>query len=175
MIAENQNERYIDQLQDIVSSYNSKEHSSIGISPSEVNSSNERLVWYMQYWPKKVHQKLRKYKYEIGDLVRISYLRKAFTKGSADYQFTGEVFRVISRTRRDGIPVFKLADMAGENLKGQLYSDELVKVAPKEMWLGEKVLRRRHRRGHPPESLVKFLHFPDKFNQWVESSSVVDI
>ena len=80
-----------------------------------------------------------------------------------------------SRTRHDGIPVYKLADMADEALSGTFYTEELVKVAPKDMWLVEKVLKKRHRRGQSPESLVKFLHFPTKFNQWVESSSVVDI
>ena len=47
LITETQNERYIDKLQALVHSYNNKIHSSIGISPADVTSANERLIWYM--------------------------------------------------------------------------------------------------------------------------------
>lgn len=174
MITERQNDRYIDHLQDIVQGYNNKVHSSIGISPAGVNESNERLIWYTQYWPKDRKKKAKPFLFQVNDLVRITYLRTAFTRGY-DYHFSGEVFKVLSRSRRDDIPVYKLVDMADEPVLGTFYTEELTKVAPKDLWLVEKVIRKRHRRGHQPESLVKFLHFPEKFNQWVDSNTIVDI
>ena len=171
-IAHKQNERYIDHLQQIAFAYNNSIHSSIGVKPSEVNSSNERLIWWAQYMPRSGKKKA--FVFELGDNVRISYARHAFTRGY-DYKYTGEIFKVVERSRRDGIPIYKLQDLAGETIKGIFYTEELVKVAPKNEWKIEKVLRTRKRRGQPQESLVKWLHFPTKFNQWIPSTDIANI
>lgn len=45
---EKQHHRWVDILQDTVSSYNNSLHSSLGMTPNEVNSENEELVRYNQ-------------------------------------------------------------------------------------------------------------------------------
>jgi len=174
LITHRQNERYIDDLQSLVYAYNNAVHSSIGIAPSHVNASNERAIWWMQYWPKKKSKKLKPFLYSVGDLVRISYLRHAFTRGY-DYQFSGEVFKVIYRTRRDTIPIYKIEDLAGERVTGTFYNEELTAAPHGDEWKVEKIVRKRKRRGHPAEVYIKWLHFPSKFNSWVNADTLTDI
>ena len=174
LITHTQNNSYIDQLQDIVGAYNDSLHSSIGMAPSRVTKTNERAVWWTQYWPKTQNKKPKQFLFKVDDHVRISYLRKAFTR-EADYSYSGEVFKVVRRTRRDTIPVYKLIDLLDEPILGTFYSEELSKVAPGDIWKIDKIVRTRKRRGHPKESLIKWLHFPDKHQSWVRSDSIVDI
>jgi hypothetical protein len=176
MIAHNQNERYVDQLQAITAAYNDAIHGSIGVAPSSVNTSNERAVWWAQYAPRrpsraKQSKKQKPFLYALDDLVRISFSRRAFTKGH-DYTFTGELFKVTSRRRRDDIAVYTLEDLAGEALTGTFYSEELVRAPPGNVWKVEKVLKTRKR---GKESLVRWLHYPNKFDSWIETASLEDI
>ena len=69
----------------------------------------------------------QQFRYKVGDLVRISYQRHPFER---DYQekWTEEVFVINSRQRREGIPVYKLKDWNGEEIKGTFYQSELQKV-----------------------------------------------
>ena len=57
-------------------------------------------------------------------------------------------------------------DYSEEPIAGKFYAEELQKVAPKEEFRIEKVLRTR-RRGGMTEHLVKWLGYQDKFNSWV--------
>lgn len=169
-ITHRQNERYIDHLEDIVFAYNNTVHSSIGIEPSAVSKDNSRAIWWAQYWPKSKLIK-KPHAFDVGDNVRITYLRHAFTRGY-DYSYSGEVFKVVYRTKRDNIPIYKLEDLAGEEIAGSFYERELVKVKPPETWKVEKVLKTRKSKGRK-ESLVKWLHFPSKFNEWVPTENVI--
>ena len=61
--------RYVDVLPDLIDSYNNTHHRSIGMAPVEVNVDNEYVVRNRLY-PQK--PKLHKWKYNVGDRVRIS-------------------------------------------------------------------------------------------------------
>lgn len=171
-ITHRQNERYVDDLPKIVYAHNNAINSGIGIAPSSVTKENERAVWWSAYWPKK-RRKRRPFLFDVGDHVRISYLRPIFAKVH-DYTFSGEVFKISARSRRDLIPVYSLKDLQDEKIQGTFYTEELVKVAPHDIWKIEKVLRTRKRRGQPRESLVRWLHFPKKFDEWIPTESIVE-
>jgi hypothetical protein len=168
-----QNERYIDHLQDIIAAYNNREHASIGMSPNAVNSENARLIWWTQYWPEK-RLKQRRFLFQVGDIVRVTYLRHAFVKGY-DLNFSGEEFRISYRTKRAGIPIYKLIDMNKEVVIGTFYTEELTKTTPQDKYLVQKVLKTRKRRGHPAESLVRWLHHGSKFDSWIESATLENV
>ena len=71
--------KYIDVLQKLVRSYNHSRHRSIGMRPSDVNLKNESVVWERLYGDEA--NKLFKYKFSVGDQVRISKARRMFKKG----------------------------------------------------------------------------------------------
>ena len=169
-ITHKQNERYIDKLDSFVKAYNNAAHTSIGIAPASVTKDNERAIWWSVYWPKKP-KKLRPFKFNIGDHVRISYLRNIFTKGH-DYSHSGENFKIVYRTRRDRLPIYKIVDLQGEKIMGTFYEQELVKVTPGDVWKIEKIIRKRKLKGRPEESLVRWLFYPPKFDTWLPSSDV---
>lgn len=69
--------------------------------------------------------------------------------------------------------VYKIQDLLGEHIQGHFYESELQRAEYKEdrNWDVEKVIKKRKRN---KESLVKWRGWPDKFNSWVLSASIVD-
>ena len=63
--------RYVDMLPDMVYSYNHSVHRSIKAKPADVTSANEKEVWYTLYGDHNTVSNV-KYKFKIGDQVRIS-------------------------------------------------------------------------------------------------------
>ena len=70
-------------------SYNDSRHRGIGMKPADVNRENESVVWQRLYGDKT--SKPIKYKFKVGDEVRICKARRTFKK---DYlpSWTEEVF-----------------------------------------------------------------------------------
>lgn len=78
---------YLHVLPDLVYNYNHTLHSSLPhLSPVQVNKNNELQVWKHLYVKpllrekKGKHRPVKKYLYKVGGLVRISYLRRPFSK-----------------------------------------------------------------------------------------------
>ena len=167
--------RYTDVLQDLVSNYNNRPHSSLkGLAPSKINSENEVRVWKTMYMD--VEEPIRKkkpYKYQIGDQVRISHLKYTFQR---DYQqkWTEEIFRVRRRLQKQAFNLYTIQDLTNEEIDGYFYEEELQRV-PKDadtaVFRVEKVLRHRQRQGQR-EIFVKWMGWPQKFNSWVKQTDV---
>ena len=164
--------RYIDVLQDLVDSYNKSKHRSIQKKPINVTQKNEREVWHTLYGePEK--KKPVKYKFEIGDQVRISKMKRTFEKGYLP-NFSKEIFTVSQQIPRDP-PVYKLKDYDQEELSGTFYNEELQKVIKEDdVYEVEKILKSRGK-GKNKEVFVKWLGYPAKFNSWIPASEVKDI
>jgi transposase InsO family protein len=73
--------RYLDMLPDLVYSYNHGKHRSIRTKPALVNSENENKIWHTLYDNTIGNVKPIKYKFNIGDQVRISKIKRKFEKG----------------------------------------------------------------------------------------------
>lgn len=177
-----QNNRWIDVLQDFTDSYNATYHRSIKRTPRSVTKDNEVEVWQIQYdlpKPRKREKKAQKpksrspFKYKIGDFVRISHLRNLFDR-EYDERWSGEVFKISKRFVKQGFPMYRLDDILGDVIKGSFYQIELQKVLfdPEGSFKVEKILKTRKRKGHVPESFVRWLHWPKKFDSWVPTSEV---
>lgn len=169
--------KYIHHLQDFAHSYNATEHSTIGVAPNQVTTEKETSIWWKIYWPSKIKVKSqnsrRPYTFIIGNLVRISHLRNVFSR-EYDERWTGELFKISGRRMRGGIPVYTLNDFQDDPIKGSFYQSELQKVDKKETdgWKIEKVLKKRGR-GEKKQLYVKWLHYPTKFNSWVEERDLI--
>lgn len=106
------------------------------------------------------------YTFNIGDKVRIVNKKKLFRKGY-ESGWSEEIFKVTSRLPRHP-PVYGLSDLMNEKLSGTFYAKELQKVdADQDLFIVEKVLKTRRRKGHPKEYFVQWRGWPEKFNSWV--------
>lgn len=124
---------------------------------------------------RKKKQRTVRYRYKINDLVRLSHLKHIFRRGY-NQQFTGEIFKVSKRFHLQGIPMYKVRDFNEELIEGDFYENDLQKVDKSEdsLWLIEKVIKKRVRKGQK-ELFIKFESWPEKFNQWVKESDIVNL
>lgn len=172
--------RYIDQLQDTVYSYNHTLHRSLGQKPVSVNKTNESESRLQQYMLRQKGQKKRikkevtkkRYKFKIGQTVRISHVRTVFDREYSQ-KWTGELFKIKSRYKREDLNVYTLEAWDGETIEGTFYEPELqaVNVDENTEYRVEKVLQKRRSRGQK-EVLVRWLHWPKKFDSWIPEADV---
>lgn len=168
-----QNYRYIDEIQNFAESYNNTYHRSIGMCPNQVKLENETRVWWNLFWPKsKPKQKSIKFSLTVGDLVRISKLRRTFER-EYDIRWTGELFKISRRYLRGGTAIYRIEDFHGDEIKGTFYSHELQKVTVEKdkLWKVDKILKRRKRKGKN-EVFVRWLYWPASFDSWETEDSL---
>ncbi len=167
------NFRYIDALNDLVEGYNNAKHRTIGRAPNEVNDGNILDVYNKAFAPKKSNEKVKN-KFNVGDYVRVSRMKHVFEKKYTP-NFSMEVFKIAQVIKRSPV-VYKLQDLQNEEISGVFYEPELVKVLfdRDSFFKIEKVIKKRIRNGQR-QLFVKFLGYPEKFNDWVLESDVQNI
>jgi hypothetical protein len=159
-------------LPNLVYSYNHSIHRSIKVKPVDVTTENEKQVWHTLYDDHSA-KKTPKYKFNVGDQVRISKMKRTFEKGYLP-NFSKEIFTISKQIPRDP-PVYKLKDYDDEELKGTFYDKELQKIIKQDdVYEVEKILKKRGR-GNNVQYLVKWLGYPNKFNSWVPASQIKKI
>ncbi len=141
-----QTDIYLHVLQDIATSYNSTVHRTIDRAPASVKDENEMEVRIATYLSRKHGHvpKTQRYRFKIGDYVRISHLRATFTR-AYDQTYSGEIFKICRRYLRGQIPVYRLKDMADEVITGSFYQSELQKISVNQdqMWKVETIIKTR--------------------------------
>lgn len=182
---ENQTYKYINVLQDLVDNYNNTPHQSLGgATPNSVTKQNEDEIRYVQYLVRKKggqksiqtsnykKKKISFYKFKVGDLVRVSQLKRAFEKGYQE-NWTLEYFKISKRFKRENQDIYNIVDILGDDIRGTFYRYELQKIdkADTEMYKIEKIIKRRKVAGKD-QVLVKWLGWPTKFNSWVSKDEV---
>lgn len=155
--------RFVDVLDDLLHSYNNTHHRSIGMAPVEVNADNENEVRARLYPPK---PKSYKWKYDVGDRVRITMQRRPFHKGYLG-EWSQEIFEIASRLPTTPV-TYELRDLAGEAIKGRFYEPEIQKVlkSDNETFDVDRILKTR-KRGGKIQYLVSWKGYPSKFDSWV--------
>ena len=168
------NYSYLAVPQSIADSYNNTYHRTIGMSPAAVNDNNAEEVRLSTYFARQNETKpdWTRFKYKIGDYVRIGHLKNVFTR-AYDETYSGEVFQVYKRYHRIILPIYRLRDLQQEEIKGTFYESELkkVNVDPDQTWKVEKVLKSRGRRRNK-QYFVKWKYYPKKFNSWISASDI---
>lgn len=150
--------RWIDILSEIIKNYNHTKHSTINMKPCDVNKDNESKVMVAAYNFIKIATGERKFK--VGDIVRISKYKHIFEKGYTP-NWTTELFKV-AKVKITNPITYILEDMDGRPISGAFYTEELQKTAQHDVYLVEKVLRRRKDKVY-----VKWLGFDSTHNSWI--------
>lgn len=159
--------RYIDVLPDLVHGYNHTVHRSIKMAPANVTKKDQLRLRQILYSKKVVR---KRYKYSVGDLVRIGKARVVFRKGYLP-SWTDEIFTIVSRDKKPQ-SVYTIKDYRGELIKGKFYEHELQQVENPEAFRVEKVIRTRIR-GGKKEYLVKWFNFDQSSNSWVKQKDLI--
>lgn len=163
-------ERYIDVLPDLVTAYNSRYHSSLGTSPLKASSQDQEELWYKLYDPKKAFENPLP-KLKEGDYVRISKARTPFQRGYTP-NWSVEVFR-IAKILPTTPPTYSLEDYNKEPILGSFYHHELQKIQKPSTYKIEKILQHKQVNGETMV-LVKWLGYPNSFNEWIPKASIID-
>ena len=178
-IIETNNSRYIDKLQDIVKSYNNTWHSGIKSEPINVTKANEGRLWWQMYWPKEKYIKKekqnnvnKKFKFKVGDRVRISYLRSSFQR-EYNTKWSNEIFEIYRRYMSDNIPKYKLQDWFKEKVEGPFYQQELQKVNnPSEYLFNIDTVKNYKGTGRNKTVRVSWKGWPKKFDTILKESDI---
>ena len=161
-------DRYVDVLQDIVDSYNNTYHSSLGMTPNEVNSRNAEKVWLRMYVrPTSVKPKPR---YAVGDVVRIPSQDKLFRKG-----YLGawkEKLYTVSKVLNTVPWTYEISDINGDPYKGGWYEEELTPAVDTGEYILENVVGYKTTKGKRYVK-VKWLGYDSSYNTWEPREAII--
>ncbi len=112
-------------------------------------------------------------KLQVGMYVYVNYPASALSKSfdSPNYQ----LFIISKVDAGKTPPLYQVKDLKGAIQPGFFYREQLIigqKPKPDTFFRIEKLLAKRKRRGKI-SYLVKFLHYPRKFNKWVEKKNII--
>ena len=163
---------YLSILPKLLKNYNSSVHRSIKTKPILVTKNNEEQAWHTLYDNNMLSPGV-KFKFKVGDQVRISKIKRIFEKGYLP-GWTEEIFTISEQIRRRP-PVYELIDYNEEVLDGTFYESELQLVnKTDDVYTVEKVIKRRRHRGQT-EYLVKRRGYPDTMNSWVAERDLIPL
>ena len=155
--------KYIDILPNLVAGYNRTVHRSIGMAPADVQSKHVMQLRQKLYGTKT--QSVKKYKYRVGDFVRISKAKRTFKKGYLP-NWTEEIFTIATREHKRE-PEYQLEDFNKNLIEGKFYEKELQRVQLPEEYRIEKIIRTK-KKGNKTTYYVKWLGWDNSFNSWVD-------
>jgi hypothetical protein len=156
--------RWIDVLDEFIRSYNESFHRSIGMAPNDVTFDNADIIMKRLYPEKPIP----KWKFMIGDTVRISKYKNIFQKGYLR-NWTDELFTVTERYPTHPV-TYGLQDLLGEHIKGKFYEQEIQKVIKTDNVYEVETVIKTRKRGGKLEYYVKWKGYPDKFNSWTSDA-----
>jgi len=125
----------------------------------DVNRSNAQDVWKNLF---ELKSKQIKYKFNLGDQVKISKHKQIFEKGYLS-SWTEETFTIAQRLPRD-LPAYRLREADGYFIQGTFYKHELRKVieTPDHLLRVEKVLKFRGKGGNKKHWSLEYI-----YDSWV--------
>ena len=164
---DNNTNRYVDVLPDLVKGYNNTRHSSIKMTPVEASREKNKLRVWRTLYPDHLERRDINPEFSVGDKVRISKKKKTFEKGYTT-RWTEEIFTVVEVKPTSPV-TYKITDLNGEEIKGSFNEPELQKTS-QQLFRIEKVIKRGKKK-----SLVKWKGYSDDFNSWVNNKDLVNL
>lgn len=158
------NYKWWDLLPKLVHKYNNTKHRTIGMKPSEVSKKNEKLLLQTVYSRIKIAEKNPKFK--LGEHVRVSRTKGAFTKGYLP-NWSTEIY-TIRKVQLTNPTTYLLKDAENKNILGGFYEQELLKAKFPDVYLVEKILKRKNNK-----VFVKWLGFSNQHNSWIDKNNIM--
>lgn len=159
------NYKWIDgTLANIINRYNHTIHRTIGLPPIQVNHSNKMKLLKRYFNQHRTKTICRKFK--TGDFVRISKHKGCFEKGYTP-NWSTEIFK-ISKVQNTNPVTYLFQDVKEQPILGAFYDQELQKTKHPDIYLVEKVLKRKGRK-----VFVKWLGLSSNENSWIGDTNVL--
>lgn len=158
--------KWINILENITDAYNATIHSTTNLRPKDISKENEAEVMKSTYNASVYkHAGSNLGKFHVGDIVRISREKHIFVKGYR-VRWSTELFK-IKKVQYTEPLTYLIEDMQGNPILGAFYEKELQLTRSPEIYLVEKVLRRKN-----GKLFVKWLGLPKEHNSWIKSSDI---
>lgn len=170
-MTENETNKFIDVLQNLVKTYNNRVHRMIQTTPF-LAETDPQTALNIRLIATKTQEKIKKMKpkFKVNDYVRIAKQKTTFARGY-DEQTQWEIFRIYKVDISKKIPLYYLETYnKSEKIKGGFYSFELTLVDTIVFRI-EKVIRKRKYRGKN-QIYVKWKGFNDTYNEWIDEENV---
>ncbi|XP_066596505.1 uncharacterized protein [Prorops nasuta] len=150
-------------LQQLVDDYNTRKHRTIRMRPADVKPEHAEQLLATVYNTIKIFGRS---KFKVSDFVRISKYKNVFAKGYTA-NWTIEIFQV-TKVQRTNPATYLLKDFHGKDIYGGFYEYELLKTANPNVYLVEKVLRKKGNKVY-----VKWLGMDKTHNSWINKNNVL--
>lgn len=155
--------QWVNILPDLLMEYNERKHRTIGMRPIDVTKKKEKHLLNTVYSSIKIAGRA---KFKVGDHVRISKAKSLFAKGYTP-NWSTEIFTIVKVQITNPV-TYKLEDMRGQPIEGGFYEQELQKTMHHDIYLVEKVLRKKGNKVY-----VKWLGLDKSHNSWIDKTNVV--
>ena len=183
IMEQNNSLRWIDFLPQALHIYHGRYHRSLQLSPDEADEETnhdkilrQNLKRYAKFDKMRYLKNRKPTKFKKGQFVKLFSKKGAFTKGYAK-NVTKEYFEIYHIDRKLSKDRYYLKDLAGDKVIGSFYEEYLVLFKPPAEGAEYKLdpnhndFKRKNIRG-VPHIFVKWLGWPNKFNQWVPVNDV---
>ena len=113
---------WIDHLQEMTEAYNNSNHRAVNSTPSEAMCATDKTeLWHWQY--KRNDSATRtgpnmSYEFQLGDRVRISYLRDSFHR-AYDHSWTKMIYTITHRRMHQGFQKYQIKSWDNESIVGE--------------------------------------------------------
>lgn len=149
--------KWLNILPNLVEDYNNRKHRTIGMRPVDVSKKNEKEV--LKKFSRLCKIRKKKAKFKVGDKVRVSKAKQIFEKGYTP-NWSAEIFSIVRVAKTEPI-MYYLKDYQDQPIAGGFYEQELQIVKNPDIYLVEKVLKKRGN-----QIFVKWLGFDNSHNSW---------
>ena len=176
---------WVHYLDEITNGYNNSNHTALNSTPNEAMCATEKTeLWHWQYKRNDKRTKTgpnRAYNFDIGDRVRISYLRETFHR-AYDHSWSKMIYTIVHRRMHQGFQKYQIKSWDNESIVGEFYTEELQKAIiqgdDKAIYEVEEEIKRRTvgpKNNRRVEVLVKWLGWSKKYNSWIPESQLSDV
>lgn len=154
------NYKWVEVLPELVKEYNGRRHRTTGMKPRDVTPKTKLSAYDHMKRTAPIH-------FKVGDKVRVSKLKSPLEKGYTP-NWSTEIFTVCE-VRRTNPTTYHLKDERGVVLAGGFYREELRKTLLPDVFLVEKILKRKAGKVY-----VKWLGFSKDHNSWIDANKIID-
>lgn len=158
--------RYIDFLDEILSDYNKRIHSTTKLAPNKVTKKHEKLLLETVY---NYNRPRVKPKFKVDDVVRVSKTKFVFSKGYHP-SWSTQLYRIKHINNKKPVTYTLTNHSRTADIDGSFYQEELQKTKNDDVFLVEKIVGRRGKFVR-----VRYTDYPPEDDTWELASSIYDV